>query len=383
MRKRAKYGKDTNVNLPFYSYYFNSNKSTASNTAQRAALEDIDGISRIMTAPSESTKVAAPVITQQVQPTLSEKQKQALVTDLLASENNSSEDTNKAIVASTTKARKKEKWEDTVPILETKENGKKTWVYRPQASYISDGTKLPIKDMTLDDFLAESEYFDKHYYPVYDEELPYLKEKSITLSNAGPATNAVVSTNQLDSIAKYAKIAGIPIFTALGHAVKESTLGNPTENKDYYRLMGMSGKDIKDKAHIQDENSKLKMSNWLNLELHQGESGVENSDKYNPYLQQIGAVMRQLKTKGIPITKENIWKGVQSSIGYARKLAKQYEKANKRVPILQAAFATYKKNPYGYNPHQSNYVEMVNQNAKKIAKSPEIQQWYNTSNFVK
>ena len=53
------------------------------------------------------------------------------------------------------------------------------------------------------------------------------------------------------------------------------------------------------------------------------------------------------------------------------------------MPILQAAFETYKKNPYGYNPHQFNYVEMVNENAKKIANSPKIKHWYETSEFIK
>ena len=52
-------------------------------------------------------------------------------------------------------------------------------------------------------------------YPTYkDFTIPFIKEKRRTLTNAGLATGAVLSENMLDSIAKYAKIEGLPIKTA-------------------------------------------------------------------------------------------------------------------------------------------------------------------------
>ena len=46
---------------------------------------------------------------------------------------------------------------------------------------------------------------------------------------------------------------------------------------------------------------------------------------------------------------------------------------------MEAAFKDYKTNPYGYNPGQKDYVKLINQNAKDIMNSHQIQQWYRTS----
>ena len=61
-----------------------------------------------------------------------------------------------------------------------------------------------------------------------DITIPYIKNKAVTLTKAGRATGARVSTNQLDSIAKYANRAGLSIPTAFGMVIKESTFNNPT-----------------------------------------------------------------------------------------------------------------------------------------------------------
>ena len=76
-----------------------------------------------------------------------------------------------------------------------------------------------------------------------DITIPYIKNKAVTLTKAGRATGARVSTNQLDSIAKYANRAGLSIPTAFGMVIKESTFNNPTvygtqfiQNKFHARL---------------------------------------------------------------------------------------------------------------------------------------------------
>jgi hypothetical protein len=51
------------------------------------------------------------------------------------------------------------------------------------------------------------------------------------------ATGAVLSTNLLDSIADNAIKADLPLKTALGLAVKESTLGNPTDDRSVYKIL--------------------------------------------------------------------------------------------------------------------------------------------------
>lgn len=56
--------------------------------------------------------------------------------------------------------------------------------------------------------------------------IPYIAEKNIKLTNAGKLTGAEFSTNMLDSIAKYAARAKLPIKQAIGLAAQESSLGN-------------------------------------------------------------------------------------------------------------------------------------------------------------
>jgi hypothetical protein len=66
--------------------------------------------------------------------------------------------------------------------------------------------------------------------------IPYIKEKVIKLTNAGKATGAKLSINLLDSIADNAYRAGLPIRKGLGIAFKESTFGNPTDDKSAWNL---------------------------------------------------------------------------------------------------------------------------------------------------
>ena len=47
----------------------------------------------------------------------------------------------------------------------------------------------------------------------------------------------------------------------------------------------------------------------------------------------------------------------------------------KPMSTLEAAFRHYKSNPSGYNPGQSNYVQLVKQKGAELMSSPEIQSW--------
>ena len=77
-------------------------------------------------------------------------------------------------------------------------------------------------------------------------DIPFIKEKKVKLTNAGRATGAVLSTNLLDSIADNADRAGLPLETALGIAVKESTLGNPTDDRSAWKLSSGIRKQFND-----------------------------------------------------------------------------------------------------------------------------------------
>ena len=66
--------------------------------------------------------------------------------------------------------------------------------------------------------------------------IPFEHDKKKVLTNAGLATGAIISENLLDTIAKHADTAGLPIRPAIGLGVKESTLGNPTDDGTFYLL---------------------------------------------------------------------------------------------------------------------------------------------------
>ena len=60
---------------------------------------------------------------------------------------------------------------------------------------------------------------------------------------------------------------------------------------------------------------------------------------------------------------------------YADTQAKNILLQTKPMSTLEAAFRHYKSNPSGYNPGQSNYVQLVKQKGAELMSSPEIQSW--------
>ena len=194
-------------------------------------------------------------------------------------------------------------------------------------------------------------------YPVYKNvEIPFIQSKKIKLTNAGLATGAQLSTNLLDSIAKYAELEGLPIKTAIGLATKESTLGNPTIDKSLNRL---------------GFNIPFVNQNINNGKTITGHSLINYHNDDNPYIDLLSTVSRK-KPKNIAELDSMLLAGER----YADNQAKKHRK--EKVNILQAGLRHYKNNPNKYNPGQSNYQQLVNKRANEVWNSPEIQNWYNT-----
>jgi len=93
--------------------------------------------------------------------------------------------------------------------------------------------KMPYKDGKIVDWEEDTDYG-----------IPFDESKRVRLTDAGYATGAVLSTNMLDSIADNAIKAGLPIRTAMGLAVKESTLGNPTDDRSARTLLSAKTKAL-------------------------------------------------------------------------------------------------------------------------------------------
>lgn len=160
-----------------------------------------------------------------------------------------------------------------------------------------------------------------------DYGIPFVQSKRVKLSNAGLATGAVLSTNMLDSIADNAVRAGLPVNTAIGLSTKESTLGNPTDDRSARTLLSPQNRAA-----------------WSGLGYGQ------RINEYGDYVSQRDLV--------------NMYKDQEDS---------RYGKRG--VSVLQGAFELYRNAPHKYNPGQKNYQQLVNKRANEVMQSPEVQQW--------
>lgn len=241
-----------------------------------------------------------------------------------------------------------------------------------------DNYKYYKENPTYRYYIKGKQYHQK--YGLRELNIPFQKENAITIRNGGRASGAVVSPNQLDSIAKYATRAGLPIPTALGLAIKESTLNNATDTKSAAKLRGLK---VGTKAyenwttgqHIQGTNSHRGTSsarNWINF---------HKDDDLNPYWETTDYLNKYSNISTI----DEYNKRLLASEKYDDRRANNAPKltGGKKINVLEYGFRDYKNNPKGYNPKQSNYVQLVNQNARDIMKSPQIQQWYKNSRYTK
>ena len=177
----------------------------------------------------------------------------------------------------------------------------------------------------------------------------------------------------LDSIAGYAAKNGLPVKTALGIAVKESTLGNFTDDGTFYKLF----KNKKDREYFKNLHDRFGTVQHINKGEPVGEWELINMWRSpNPYYDALSWANKHAK----------------SEVDFKRRLAEGEKYADKQTQnliksgeldksILDAGFQFYKKDPYGYNPGQANYPQLVDTRANELWNSPEIQSWYKNSNW--
>lgn len=206
--------------------------------------------------------------------------------------------------------------------------------------------------------------------PYVDYIIPFIPEKQITLSNAGLATGAVLSTNMLDSIADSAEKERLSLKTALGIAVKESTLGNPTfDLVDRAKISKNDRAELEHNRAINPNYNHVLQTIGLATQGITGGTLVNYNPSDNPYADAKQYAFK--KAKSI----EEYDKLLKEGEKYADRLAeKNHRKESKSY--LRAAFEKYKRNPYSYNPGQPNYPDLVEKRGTEVWGSPEVQSWY-------
>ena len=221
--------------------------------------------------------------------------------------------------------------------------------------------------------------------PTVSYPIPFIKSKKRTLTNAGLATGAVISENMLDSIAKYAKASGLPVKTALGLAVKESTLGNWTDDKTFSTLFKEGSFNRKFYKNLYNANG---VKQHINPGIDIDERELVNfHDERNPYREaedyadkaSVKGISDKAWSDGIGLQQAHnkYIKYLTKGESYADRQAEVIKNAPK-THVLEAAFSKFKNSPNNYNSGQPNYVELVNKRANEVWNSPEIQNWYKT-----
>lgn len=212
-----------------------------------------------------------------------------------------------------------------------------------------------------------------------NERIPYIKEKEIKLSKAGKLTGIKLTTNQLDSIAKYANKVGLPIKTALGLVGQESAFGNYfgyANNAKFLNEYHKQGEMNRDIFGIPAYN----IVNYERLLPNKIPTLVDDNAINDKYAKRgINKFGYSVVINGDELDKLKVQH--EAYPGLAKKRAKFWKDI--KVPTLELAFKAYKDHPNLYNAGNPNQQNLVNNKANDVWGSPEIQKWYRTSPYVK
>lgn len=198
-----------------------------------------------------------------------------------------------------------------------------------------------------------AELYQEYRKKSKEQTIPFIKDKYIRLSKAGDLTTAKLSTNMLDSLAKYGALAGIPIETAIGLAAQETTFGKGEGDGTPQDIDPMYL--VNDYAYVPDA--------YTNLIYTANKKAFNNDFSAKPY-KILSALRDNFVEKGIP---------------YAEKQLRKQIEDRKNKSLLQHAFEYFKQGKY--NPGDPNHTKDVQDAGKAAFNSPEIQKWWNTVGY--
>lgn len=182
-------------------------------------------------------------------------------------------------------------------------------------------------------------YYNKWFNATHTESIdyPYMHNKAITLHDAGRASGVTISTNQLDSIAKYASLAGMPFDKALGFGIKESTLGNGT------LFNSKESKELIDARTVTYESEKKRINSLIS-------KAKVDGNNYNIYEDELKHLDKQYKDDIAAYKRETLYSGVGNNINDTMLFSNW-----KGYPLINPfdRIGTY----YGIRPLDEKYAE--------------------------
>lgn len=201
----------------------------------------------------------------------------------------------------------------------------------PSARVRQNDSPTSSKSMELEDDMNKMLYHSiDRALPNMKYAIPYIEELEIKVPGVGRTT-----TNALDSLAKYAPIAGIPLEEALGIAAQETAFGALPQ----YNYVEVEG--------TEEEKQKAREFN----------RALGNASYFRNY--------------GL-IPAENFVRD------FAYNMAK--EPVDRNVPPLLHAFNYWKKGMY--NRNDPNHTNDVIRKGKEVMATPVIQNWIKQSEFA-
>ena len=211
--------------------------------------------------------------------------------------------------------------------------------------------------------------------------VPYLKDKEITLTNAGSMTGARLTTNLLDSIAKYANKTGLSLQEAVGLAAQETTFGqnirlfnkiyNNSNYDDYYVEDILSDWRYKSK----DVNEYLEKK----LNTPSAEAARLQKESFDYGMSKTNRMSAEEYEKSRILHKREQLQRAKDQINFIINNYNDFEKAwsdyeTKTVPPFEHAFQYYKTGKY--NSGDPTHTDMVKLKGAEVMQSPEFKNWF-------
>lgn len=232
--------------------------------------------------------------------------------------------------------------------------------------------RVPTKN--IDYFEDKDEEFRRKRFDVDEKHLiPFIPSKSVVLTNAGKvASGAKISTNVLDSLARYGALAGVSPVDALGIPTRETSLGL------YPGAFLFSPNPFLPEAHTFHGQNKLVDEGVVSP------AEILNNDKFytSPYNDAIAWAGRTVGGVGSagdsrvrynrsPVTDPEMDAALAKSRAYSDRLARKIDM--NEHPLLHG-FRLFRDRKF--NTGEPGYEDHVRTDGEAVFKSPEVQKWW-------
>lgn len=250
-----------------------------------------------------------------------------------------------------------------------------------EVDYISrDSTMEELYPNTVRLYDKDRDFVQKRDSIDMSKVIPYIPEKEITLTNAGNLTGVTLSTNMLDSIAKYAKRYNFPIMKAISIPATETGLGMfPSYTKltphymNYYRKVGGNFK----------QNSYVTPTDLFNDHNYfiSPEREIMNVILKEHFYDSTGARDSYINTNEAPTSSHianSSWSNyfnssIEDKIGKAGRTKERTGLYTENMDPYEHAFRYMKLGRY--NSGDSNWEFRRAKREQELSNSPEIQEW--------